>query len=128
MTRVSVGTISTELTFGGKASLTLFSTTKDEVLAYLEDDSYAQAMVDAVRAAPDDAFFNWRLMFRNPTPNWVSRRGHIVQLGDAAHTYLPSSGNGATQAMEDAVCLAACLQLAGKSQVFLGVRAYNKLR
>lgn len=81
-----------------------------------------------VKAAPADSLFDWRLMFRNPKPNWISKHGHVVQLGDAAHTFLPSSGNGATQALEDAVCLAACLQLAGKSQIPLAARVYNKLR
>ena len=81
-----------------------------------------------VEAAPDDTLFNWRLMFRNPAPNWVSEHGRIVQLGDAAHTFLPSSGNGATQALEDGICLAITLQLAGKESVGLGARVYNKLR
>lgn len=67
-------------------------------------------------------------MFRNPKPNWVSPYGRIVQLGDAAHTFLPSSGNGATQAMEDGLVLASCLQLAGKSQIPIAGRVYNKLR
>lgn len=67
-------------------------------------------------------------MFRNPKPNWVSPHGYVVQLGDAAHTFLPSSGNGATQAMEDGTSLASCLHLAGKAQVPLAARVYNKLR
>ena len=75
-------------------------TSKDAVLAYLDEDKFSRVIRDAVVAAPDDAFFNWRLMFRNPTPNWISPHGRVAQLGDAAHTYLPSSGNGATQALE----------------------------
>ena len=67
-------------------------------------------------------------MFRNPKPNWLSENGRVVQLGDAAHTFLPSSGNGATQALEDGLCLAACLELAGKENVEMAGRVYNKLR
>ena len=112
----------------GEHLLNLLRASKDAVLAYVEQENFSQVIHDAVVAAPDDAFFNWRLMFRNPTPNWVSPNGRVVQLGDAAHTFLPSSGNGATQALEDGICLAACLQLVGKSQIPLGVRVYNKLR
>lgn len=51
-----------------------------------------------------------------------------MQIGDAAHSFLPSSGNGATQGMEDAVSLAACLQIAGKENVPWATRVHNKLR
>ena len=67
-------------------------------------------------------------MFRNPKPNWVSPHGRVLQLGDAAHTFLPSSGNGATQAMEDGISLSSCLQLAGRDQIPLAARVHNKLR
>lgn len=49
-------------------------------------------------------------------------------LGDAAHTMLPTSGNGGTQAVEDAMSLAACLQIAGKGHVPQATRVHNKLR
>lgn len=39
----------------------------------------------------------------------------MVQLGDAAHAFPPTSGNGGTQAIEDAVSLATCLAIAGSS-------------
>lgn len=112
----------------GDCLLKGYRTSKKSVLAYVEEDGYCQVVRDLVSAAPDDVFFNWRLMFRNPTPNWVSPHGHVVQLGDAAHTFLPSSGNGATQALEDGICLATCLLLAGKSQIPLAAKVYNKLR
>ena len=67
-------------------------------------------------------------MWRNPHENWISPMGYVVQLGDAAHTFLPSSGNGATQSMEDGIYLASCLQLAGKAQIPLAAKVYNKLR
>lgn len=42
-----------------------------------------------------------------PLPSFV--RGRTVLLGDAAHAMTPSLGQGACQALEDAVVLAACL-------------------
>ena len=52
----------------------------------------------------------------------------MVQLGDAAHTFIPSSGNGATQAIEDALSLATCLRLGGKDHVPTAVKVHVKLR
>lgn len=56
----------------------------------------------------------------------------MVQVGDAAHSTIPASASGGTLAIEDAVTLAACLQLAcfggGASGAPLGVRVYNLLR
>lgn len=67
-------------------------------------------------------------MWRDPQDKWVSPRGRVVQIGDAAHSFLPTSGAGGTMAMEDAFSLASCLQLAGKNNVPLALRVHNKLR
>ena len=70
-----------------------------------------------INATPPDLLVDWKLMWRDPQPKWTSPAGHLIQLGDSAHTFLPSSGNGGTQALEDAVSLAACLRMAGKDGV-----------
>lgn len=68
-------------------------------------------------------------MWQDPRPEWTSQSGRIVQIGDAAHTFLPSSGNGGTQAMEDAISLASCLDLCGgKARVPHATRVHNLLR
>lgn len=81
-----------------------------------------------IRTTPKDGIVDWKLMSRDPQPNWISPLGHIVQAGDSAHTFLPSSGNGATQGMEDAITLATCLQLGGKDNIALATKVHNKLR
>ncbi len=43
-----------------------------------------------------------------PVPRW--HRGRMVLVGDAAHVTSPSSGQGASLAIEDAVTLARCLR------------------
>lgn len=43
-----------------------------------------------------------------PLPSW--HRGRVVLLGDAAHAVSPSAGQGAAQALEDAIVLAKCLR------------------
>lgn len=67
-------------------------------------------------------------MWRDPQTKWISPQGRVLQLGDSAHTFLPSSGNGGTQAIEDAISFATCLQIAGKSSVPWAVKVHNKLR
>ena len=80
-------------------------------------------------ATPPDQLVDWKLMWRDPQPKAVSPGGRVVQLGDAAHTFLPTSGNGGTQAIEDAVSLAACLHKAGtKDKIPDATRVHELLR
>lgn len=81
-----------------------------------------------IRITPKEKLHDFKLMWREPQSHWVSPGGLIVQIGDAAHTLLPSSGNGATQGLEDAISLAACLQIAGKENVHWATRVHNILR
>lgn len=81
-----------------------------------------------IRTAPQDAIIDWQLLWRNPQPNWTSPLGRVVQVGDSAHTFLPSSGNGAVQGMEDAISVATCLQLGGGVKNGLWSKTHNKLR
>jgi 2-polyprenyl-6-methoxyphenol hydroxylase-like FAD-dependent oxidoreductase len=72
-------------------------------------------------------------MWRNPQPKMVSPLGHVAQVGDAAHAFLPTSGSGAAMAMEDGYTLAACLDIAfqrgaGKEDIPLACRVFNLLR
>ncbi|KAJ5102969.1 hypothetical protein N7532_003498 [Penicillium argentinense] len=71
---------------------------------------------------------DWKLVYRDPLPRWVSDHGRIALLGDSAHPFLPTSVQGATQAMEDGVVLAVCLKRGGKAYVPASVRAYQKIR
>lgn len=81
-----------------------------------------------IKATTKDQIHDFKLVWREPQPCWISPGGRVVQIGDAAHSFLPSSGNGATQGMEDAVSLATCLQIAGKENVPSAIRVHNKLR
>ncbi|KDQ56229.1 hypothetical protein JAAARDRAFT_158177 [Jaapia argillacea MUCL 33604] len=73
---------------------------------------------------------DWKLVYRDPLPTWVSKHARTCLLGDSAHPFLPTSMQGASQAMEDGVVLATCLQLAaaGKSDIPTAVRTYEKIR
>jgi salicylate hydroxylase len=51
--------------------------------------------------------FIWGLFDRAPLAQWSI--GRVTLLGDACHPMLPFVGQGAAQAIEDGVILAACL-------------------
>ncbi|KAK4141035.1 uncharacterized protein C8A04DRAFT_14412 [Dichotomopilus funicola] len=87
------------------------------------------AVAALVRTAPRGAVVHWPLLWRDLRRTWTSSGSRVVQVGDSAHSFIPTSGNGATQALEDAVTLATCLQLAGSAQrVGLAAQVYNLLR
>ncbi len=54
-----------------------------------------------------DKHYKWGLHDRDPLKQWT--KGNVTLLGDAAHPMLPYLGQGAGQAMEDGVVLAAAL-------------------
>jgi len=81
-----------------------------------------------VQATPPEKLVDWKLVYRDPLPTWTSPQGRIALIGDAAHPFLPTSIQGASQAMEDGACIAVCLQLAGKDKVGNALRAYEKIR
>ncbi|KAH6698284.1 hypothetical protein BKA61DRAFT_497309 [Leptodontidium sp. MPI-SDFR-AT-0119] len=86
-----------------------------------------------IMTTPMDQLVDWKLMWRDPQPKWTSPGGRVVQLGDAAHTFLPQSGNGGTQAMEDAISLATCISIAAmvknpKESIPDATRVHNLLR
>jgi FAD-dependent urate hydroxylase len=61
---------------------------------------------------------------RIPMVNWG--RGRVTLLGDAAHPTTPNLGQGACQAIEDAICLAA--SLVGSRQVETALRKFEQAR
>jgi salicylate hydroxylase len=72
------------------------------------------------------ATFRWALYDREPLPRWM--RGRLALLGDAAHPMLPHGGQGANQAIEDGVALAAILSHADRISAPRGLQIYEGLR
>ncbi|KAI0389969.1 putative monooxygenase [Xylariaceae sp. FL0594] len=64
---------------------------------------------------PSPVVIDWKLVYRDPLPTWVSPRRRIALVGDAAHPFLPTSIQGASQAMEDGATMAVSLSLASQA-------------
>ena len=70
--------------------------------------------------------FRWGLYDRKPLPKWTS--GRLTLLGDAAHPMLPHAGQGANQAIEDGVALAAVLARADRASAPRALQIYESQR
>ena len=44
-----------------------------------------------IEKTPEDAIIDFKLVYRDPLPSWISKGGRIALLGDAAHPFLPTS-------------------------------------
>lgn len=117
-THVDDGNIDESWQFPGKV---------EEALEYVKD--FAPVVKAIVQSTPKTGrLIDHKLVFRDPLPTFISPKCRIVLIGDAAHPFLPTSIQGASQSIEDGVVLAVCLELAGKSKVPLAVRAFETLR
>lgn len=85
-------------------------------------------IVAIVKKTPPHSVVDFKISWRDPDSVWTSETGRIIKIGDAAHAFIPNSTNGATQAMEDGLSLAACLRLAGKQNIPLATSVHSKLR
>ena len=116
----------------------------EEALTYLE--GWCPVVRELVKATPPGGLIDYKLVYREPLPTFVSPRGRIALIGDAAHPFLPTSIQGASQSIEDGTVVAACLELAcrgaaqaskedekggmeGKKEVVpMALKAFEKLR
>jgi FAD-dependent urate hydroxylase len=78
----------------------------------------------AIIRATSEVLGPWNTYDLPRVPVW--RTGRTVLIGDAAHAASPSSGQGASMALEDAVTLGRCL--AAETDVPSALAAYEGLR
>ncbi|KAK4229257.1 hypothetical protein QBC38DRAFT_508382 [Podospora fimiseda] len=104
-----------------------FPGSKEKALKVVE--GWDPIVQEIIRVTPEDRLFDYKLVFRDPLPTFVSpEHGRIAVIGDAAHPFLPTSVQGASQAMEDGVVMAACLDIAGKDKVQEAVKVWERIR
>jgi 2-polyprenyl-6-methoxyphenol hydroxylase-like FAD-dependent oxidoreductase len=87
--------------------------------------AFPAALRSIMAATGDEDMRLDRLVDRAPLESWG--RGVATLLGDAAHPMLPHAGQGAAQALEDAVALGRIVPAAGDS-VPAGLQRYERLR
>jgi 2-polyprenyl-6-methoxyphenol hydroxylase-like FAD-dependent oxidoreductase len=85
---------------------------------------FAPQVRELIEATDPASIVQSRIRDRDPIDTWGS--GRITLLGDAIHPSTPDVGQGACQAMEDAVVLAA--RLADAPDAVAGLRAYEEQR
>jgi 2-polyprenyl-6-methoxyphenol hydroxylase-like FAD-dependent oxidoreductase len=81
-------------------------------------------VLPAIEATEEKAIRPLKVVDRNPVEHWGS--GRATLLGDAAHPMTWDLGQGAGQAIEDALVLSRCL--AENADVEAGLRAYERRR
>ena len=79
---------------------------KEELLRRFE--RWHEPIPAVIRATEEPAILRNDVYDREPVKRWST--GGVTLLGDAAHPTTPNLGQGACQAMEDAVVLARCLE------------------
>jgi 2-polyprenyl-6-methoxyphenol hydroxylase-like FAD-dependent oxidoreductase len=92
-----------------------------QLIELFEED--ATPAVEIIQATPE-VFSGWNTYDFPSVPHW--HKGWMVIIGDAAHAASPSSGQGASMAIEDAVVLARCLRDA--ASVSDALEAYERAR
>ena len=106
--------------------------TSEDVMSQIDKGlgpkTWSPIFKELIKCTPPNSIVNFDLLWRDPQPSWTSPHSRVIQIGDSAHTFLPASGNGATQAIEDAISLASCLQLGGKDKIEEAVQAHVRFR
>jgi 2-polyprenyl-6-methoxyphenol hydroxylase-like FAD-dependent oxidoreductase len=86
--------------------------------------SWHEPIAAVAEATEENAILRNDVYYIDPLPRWTS--GRVVLVGDAAHATTPGVGQGAAQAIEDAVVLAD--RLAGQSDLPLALAEYEAIR
>lgn len=99
----------------------------DEALAYLDEARFEETCKAIVRRTPPDKLIDYKLVWRDPLATWLGPSRRSCVIGDAAHCHLPTSAQGACQAVEDGVVLAVCLERA-EGDVELALQVFERVR
>jgi salicylate hydroxylase len=89
--------------------------------AFADWDPLARRLLSRVETT-----FRWGLYDREPLPRWT--HGRLTLLGDAAHPMLPHMGQGANQAIEDAMALAILLRGVAAADAPAALLRYQAMR
>ncbi|KAI9172821.1 FAD-dependent monooxygenase fsr3 [Paramyrothecium foliicola] len=104
--------------------------TREEIVSRFPDKNQVDPLIlEMIHGIPQgNKAISWQLRWRDPQTRWTTPGGRIIQLGDSAHAFIPTSIMGANTALEDAQSLAECLRLAGRKDANLGTKVHEFLR
>jgi salicylate hydroxylase len=102
-----------------------WSTPADYQDVIADSQGFHPAVKAICEGADDVRVYNQ--MYRNPLPTFVN--GKAVLIGDAGHLMLPTHGQGASMAMEDAAALGVLLEsVSSADEVIEQLKSFDKLR
>jgi 2-polyprenyl-6-methoxyphenol hydroxylase-like FAD-dependent oxidoreductase len=101
---------------------------KEEAVSLMREKGMPQSAIDVAEAC--DRFFDVGVHYHDVLDSWSDAAGTISLVGDACHAMPPFLGQGANQAMQDALCIASELAKVGTeySTVKQALRAYEDIR
>lgn len=86
---------------------------------------WPEPILKLINGTPETSIHKIYVHDHDPISTWY--RSNVVLLGDAAHAPLPTSGQGACQALEDVWHLTQCLK-ASPNDITFAFRQYNDIR
>lgn len=104
-----------------------FPAKKEDVAKYLEEAGFPEIWYEIVRVTPESRLTDYKLVWRDAISTWLSPTKRCAIMGDAAHCHLPTSGQGACQAVEDAITVAICLEKSG-GDIELALQVFERIR
>jgi salicylate hydroxylase len=90
---------------------------------------YTETAQQLAALVAEQALPPWVVTDHDPAPSYVSQRGRVCIIGDAAHATAPWSGQGASQALEDASVVNAIFSHVTRlDQITPALKAYDSTR
>ncbi|KAJ5780205.1 salicylate hydroxylase [Penicillium paradoxum] len=100
---------------------------KEDVADYLKAAGFPEIWSELLKFTPESRLTDYKLVWRDAIDTWLSPSKRCAVMGDAAHCHLPTSGQGACQAVEDAATVAVCLQKCG-GDIELALQVFERIR
>ncbi|EFM11294.1 FAD dependent oxidoreductase [Paenibacillus curdlanolyticus YK9] len=98
--------------------------TRSEIAARFR--RYHEPVATLIESTPKDAIIHRDIVDFAPLPRFAYDR--VLLIGDAAHAMTPNLGQGACQAIEDAICLADCMKRLEFAEPAEAFRTFEVLR
>lgn len=101
---------------------------KEEAIALMREKGMPRSAIDVAEAC--DRFFDVGVHYHDVLESWSDADGVVALVGDACHAMPPFLGQGANQAMQDALCVANELAKVGREHKTVkdALKTYENIR